>query len=100
MAEKEQDHRHACERDIIGKEFSFRGRGQWFAMATVILLLCAVAYLAYQKDTKSAAALGSVTLVGLVAAWTAGKYIERDGSEDPPEPAPAPPAAKRNKPRR
>ena len=74
MAEKEQDHRHFCDRDIILKEFSFRARGQWFALATVIFLLSAVTYLAFLGDTVSAAALGTATLVGLVTAWTASKY--------------------------
>ena len=82
MAENEQNHRHACDRDIIGKEFRFRGRGQWFAMATVVLLLLAVAYLGYLGDTKSAATLGSVTLVGLVGAWTTSKYLENKTGED------------------
>lgn len=99
MAEKEQDHRHSCERDIIAKEFSFRGRGQWFAMSTVIVLLCAVAYLAYLGDTRSAATLGSVTLVGLVTAWTASKYIEKKAEEtDENDAAPPPPPTKRSKP--
>jgi uncharacterized membrane protein len=95
MAEKEQDHRHACDRDIISKEFGFRGRGQYFAMATVVLLLMAVAYLAFLGDTKSASALGSVTLVGLVGAWTASKYIENKPDAEPAaEAAPPPPTAK------
>lgn len=89
MAEKEQDHRHACDRDIIGKEFSFRGRGQVLCMFTVILLLGAVAYIAHLGDTKAAASLGSVTLVGLVSAWLGARYIENkpsdsdDGTESP-----------------
>lgn len=100
MAEKEQDHRHSCERDIIKKEFSFRGRGQWFAMATVVFLLCAVAYLAFLGDTKSASTLGSVTLVGLVSAWTASKYIENKADEPTEKETAPPPQAKRNKQRR
>lgn len=97
MAEKEQDHRHACERDIIKKEFSFRGRGQWFAMATVTFLLCAVAYLAYLGDTRSAAGLGAATLVGLVTAWTASKYIDNKTEEPVDKPASPSPPVKRGK---
>lgn len=97
MAEKEQDHRHACERDIIKMEFSFRGRGQWFAMATVALLLCAVAYLAFLGDTRSAAVLGTATLVGLVTAWTASKYIDNKTDEISGKQAAPPPPAKRGK---
>lgn len=97
MAEKEQDHRHTCERDIIGKEFSFRGRGQHYALATVVCLLCAVVYLAFLGDTKSAAALGSVTLVGLVTAWTASKFIENKADEPEAEKAPTLPPKKGGK---
>ena len=92
MAEKEQDHRHSCDKDIIAKEFTFRGRAQHYALATVVLLLLAVGYLAFLGDTKSAAWLGVATLVGLVSAWTASRYIEshaEDTSAKEPEKLPA-----------
>lgn len=76
MAEKEQDHRHYCDRAIIDREFGLRSRGQWMAIGAVLLLLLTVGYIAYLGDTKAAASLGAATLVGLVLAFTASKYIE------------------------
>jgi uncharacterized membrane protein len=97
MAEREQNHRHDCDKQIIEKEFAFRSRGQWMALGAVVLLLAAVAYLAFLGDTKSAAALGAATLVGLVAAFTASKLIEGRSEQEPSEPVVPMPPQKKNK---
>jgi uncharacterized membrane protein len=86
LAEREQAHRHDCERTVIKYEFGFRGRGQWLAIAGLVFLLAIVAYLAFLGDTKSAAGLGAATIVGVVTAFTAGKYIESK-AEGPQPPA-------------
>ncbi|WP_156680320.1 DUF2335 domain-containing protein [Sphingomonas profundi] len=86
MAEKEQAHRHECEKAIIDREFVFRGRGQWLAITAVICLLCAVGFIAYLGDTKSATVLGTATLVGLVYAFTKAKQIDAGEPELEPEP--------------
>lgn len=86
LAEKEQDHRHEVDKDIIRKEFTFRARGQWCAMGTVVLLLLVVVYIASLGDTRAAAALGTATLVGLVGAWAAARWIESKEDQSAPEP--------------
>jgi uncharacterized membrane protein len=88
MAEREQQHRHSMGETIVKKEFALRGRGQWLAIVAISLLLGAVGYIAYLGDTKSVMALGAATIVGVVATFVSGKYIEsRSESEDqaPPE---------------
>jgi uncharacterized membrane protein len=92
MAEREQLHRHGVTDKIVDREFRLRGRGQYLALAALVLLLIVVAFLAYLGDTKAAAWLGSATIVGVVAIFATGKIIE--AKEDPPgtvaEPVPAP----------
>lgn len=90
MAEREQAHRHDCDKAIIAKEFGFRGRGQYMAMIVVALVLAVVVVLAVMGDTKSAAWLGGVTLVGLVTAFTASKHIDSKADAPPAEPASTP----------
>jgi len=97
MAEREQAHRHRVSEDIVTKEFSLRGRGQWLAIAALVLLLIVVAYLAYQKDTEAAAWLGAATIVGVVSVFVTGKIIEKtDSSAEAEEKPPEPPASDRN----
>ena len=83
MAEREQRHRHAMQTSIVGKEFSLRGRGQWLALAGLVLLLVVVSFLAYMGDTQAAAWLGGATIVGVVSIFATGKYIEE--KSDKPE---------------
>ncbi len=79
MAEREQAHRHEIGTSIVTKEFSLRGRGQWLAIAGLIFLLSGVAYLGYLGDTKSAAALGIATIIGVVSMFVSGTWIENRG---------------------
>ena len=81
MAEREQQHRHTMGETIIKKEFALRGRGQFLAILAMSLLLATVGYLAYLGDTKSAAWLGVMTIVGVVGILVTGKYIESRSEE-------------------
>lgn len=96
MAEREQAHRHECEKMVISKEFTFRDRGQWMAISAVIVLLAAVAYIATLGDTRAAAGLGTATLVGLVYAFTVSKRIESRASEPEKTDVPAKAPSKSN----
>jgi uncharacterized membrane protein len=91
MAEREQLNRHKMGDTIVDREFRLRGRGQILAMIALVLLLAVVAFLAYLGDTSSAAWLGSATIVGVVAIFVTGKFIE--AKEDAPEAPPPQPSA-------
>lgn len=76
MAEREQSHRHGFGDELIRREFQLRTTGQWLAMLALVLLLGAVCWLAFLGDTKAAAALGSATIVGVVAIFVTGKFFD------------------------
>lgn len=76
MAEREQTHRHSIDDKIVTREFSLRGRGQYLALIGLIGLLGVVCFLAYLGDTVSAAALGSATIVGVVAVFVTGRSFD------------------------
>jgi uncharacterized membrane protein len=92
MAEREQAHRHTVEKTIVDREFTLRGRGQWLAIAGLILLLLVVGYLASEGDTVSAAALGSATIIGVVAIFVTGRRYDakENGGSSKPDPEPEP----------
>lgn len=86
MAEREQSHRHAIDDKIVSSEFSMRSRGQTLALAGLAGLLTAVCFLAYLGDTISAAALGSATIVGVVAVFVTGRsYDVKEAAAAQPE---------------
>lgn len=76
MAEREQVHRHLIDDKIVTREFSLRGTGQYLALVALIGLLSVVSFLAYLGDTVSAAALGSATIVGVVAVFVTGRSFD------------------------
>lgn len=76
MAEREQEHRHTATNSIVDKEFAYRGRGQIITILALTLILLAVGGIAWLGDTKSAAALGSVTIVAVVTAIIRAKVID------------------------
>jgi uncharacterized membrane protein len=76
MAEREQGYRHGVMERIVEREFSLRGRGQYLALAAMLLLLTVVGFLGYLGDTQAAAWLGSATIVGVVTVFATGKLIE------------------------
>lgn len=76
MAEREQSHRHSIDDKIVTREFSLRTRGQNLALVGLIGLLAVVCFLAYLDDTVSAAALGSATIVGVVAVFVTGRSYD------------------------
>lgn len=76
MAEREQLHRHGVTENIVDREFKLRSRGQYLALAAMVLLLIVVGILAYLGDTQAAAWLGSATIVGVVAIFATGKIVE------------------------
>jgi uncharacterized membrane protein len=86
MAEREQRHRHDMGESIVSKEFSLRGRGQWIALAALILLLLIVGFVANIGDTQAAAWLGGATIVGVVSIFATGKIIEAKESAPEAEP--------------
>ncbi len=81
MAEKEQNMRHTITEKIIDKEFSLRRNGQMYGLIALSLLLCAVGYIAYLGDTKSATFLGSATIIGVVSIFVLGLWIDTDDEE-------------------
>ena len=76
MAEREQCHRHGLETSVVSYEGSLRQRGQIFALLALIVLVLAVAWLAYLGFGQSAAALGTATIVGVVGVFAAGRYFD------------------------
>lgn len=89
MAEREQAHRHAIDDKIVTREFSLRSRGQYLAVAALVCLLGVVCYLAYLGDTTAAAALGSATIVGVVAVFVTGRrYDVKEAEASQPEEKP------------
>lgn len=67
MAEREQQHRHSLEAVVIHKEATMKGRGQWFALVALILMLSVVGMMAYWGHPVPAATLGTGVVIGVVA---------------------------------
>nr|WP_246359318.1 DUF2335 domain-containing protein [Sphingomonas yantingensis] len=87
MAEREQSHRHLMESEIVSREFKLRGRGQIFALVALALLLTVVGIMAFLGDSVSAAALGSATIIGVVAIFITGRSYDAKESAALQEPS-------------
>jgi uncharacterized membrane protein len=84
MAEKEQTKRHVSLDAYMEKEFSLKSRAQHYSMVAIVLLPVFAAFLAHLGDTKAAAAVICVGLLGIVGAFVTGKMASiRSADADP-----------------
>jgi uncharacterized membrane protein len=76
IPEREQEFRHSIANGYMEREFQLKSRGQIFALIAMLLLLIFAGLLAIIGDTKSAATVAGVTIVGIVGIFVTGKYLE------------------------
>lgn len=81
MAEKEQDNRIKDKTQLILNAnveskgiISVLKRGQFFAVLCVIILTSLCFFLAHLGDTKSAATVATVAIIGVVSLFITGKF--------------------------
>lgn len=84
MAEKDQNHRHACDNTIIKAETDFMSRGQIFAMAALVLMLIFTAVFVLTGHEVAGGLVGGATLISVVLAF----LNRRQGkpTDSPPSP--------------
>lgn len=92
MAESEQQHRHGLETQIVGSEASLRGRGQWFALASLIASLVVVALFAAWGAAGPGAWLGGAIIVSVVGGFLGQRLIKRRMGQDDETPVDRPQA--------
>lgn len=73
MAEREQAHRIAVESSVLGEEAAQIKYGRRYAFAVVVLVLGVVVFAILKGAFVVAGVLGGTTIVGLVAAFIAGR---------------------------
>lgn len=88
MAEREQQHRHSLESVVIRKEATMKGRGQWFALASLFLMLSVVGLMAYWGHPVPAATLGTGVVIGVVALFLGQRRAGAMPSDRAPEERP------------
>lgn len=66
-SEREQDHRHGCEKSALGASISAEKRGQWMAFWIALAMIGISAYLISMGQVLAGSIFGGVTLLGLVA---------------------------------
>lgn len=84
MAELEQRHRHELESTAVKGEVRIKGRGQWFALAALVLSLLLVGLFARWGYATAGAGFGTAIIVGLVALFLGQKWIPSKETRDPP----------------
>lgn len=82
MAEKNQDHRHAMERDHLRFEYRLQARGQHLAITALIFMLAVIAFALWVGQPIAAGVLGGATILGVVS-----MFLGRDKPTPEPEPA-------------
>ena len=76
MAEKEQGKRHDITGNVVARDYRLKSVGQACAMASVIFLTCLSAYIASLGDTRSAAWVACVAIVGVVGVFVTGRLAD------------------------
>lgn len=97
MAERNMEHRHTTETRLIQSEYGLRTRGQWFALAALIVMLSVIAFTFWLKQPVAGSVLGSATLIAIT-----GMFLGRERAieEAQPEPARPQPRSGKNRKRR
>ncbi|MEM9403086.1 MAG: DUF2335 domain-containing protein [Pseudomonadota bacterium] len=81
-SEKEQDHRHYCEKSGLGASIQAEQRGQYLAFAIAVVMIAITASLIYLDKNIGASIFGSVTLLGLVSIFATGRLLPSRRSDD------------------
>lgn len=85
MAEKEQQHRHDVDDDLLTKEFSLRRWGQVLAFLALVALIIVIGLMAHWGHARWASLLGGVTIVSVVSAFLGLKLAKpKDEISNPP----------------
>lgn len=97
MAEKEQEHRHAMEREItelekkklemaqdfVPREQNLKSRGQSFAFILATTAFGMIAFSVWMKDSTTAGILAGTTITALAAIFVTGRIVEiRNGKNE------------------
>lgn len=80
MAEREQEHRHDCERRIVRGEIRLKHVGQGAALLALVLMLVLLAYMVSSGAAVQAAALGGVLVAAVIASFLAPAFFASSAS--------------------
>lgn len=72
-SEKEQDHRHSCEKSALGASIQSSERGQKMAFGIALLMIMMTGWLIWGGHALGSTIFGGVTILGLVSLFTTGK---------------------------
>lgn len=73
MAENESEHQKSMDKNAMDLKSRENKRGQYLAMATVIVAFSAATACAYMGSQAAAAIIGGTTVVGLVTVFITGR---------------------------
>ena len=73
--EREQEHRHSCDKSAIGATIQSNRRGQWMAFLIAVAMIGTTGYLISAGHAIASTLFGGVTLLGLVSLFTTGKLL-------------------------
>ena len=73
MAEKEQSNRISTLSQVVDRDYRERGRGQHYALASVVVLAGLAAFVAYLGNTNAAAWVATAAIVGIVGIFVTGR---------------------------
>ena len=96
MAESNMNHRQSMEKTLVKSEYGLRTRGQWLALAALVVMLAVIAFTFWLGQPIAGSVLGSATLIAVT-----GMFLGRDknGEEDEPS-RPQPKGGKKSSRRR
>lgn len=76
MSEREQLHRHSFGEMMLTSELGLKQRGQWFAMASIVILSAFAAYLAFRGASAAAALVATGAILGIVGIFVTGRVLD------------------------
>lgn len=78
MAEKERDHRHDIDKQLVDSETRSRSTGQWMGFALAVIALCASVYLGVNGYPKTGGVIGVAALGGAFSSPLIQLLFSRD----------------------
>ena len=88
--EREQAHRHDCEKSALGASIQSSQRGQWMGFGVAVTMIVATSVLIFTGHALASTIFGGVTLLGLVSLFTTGNLLpfrkkDNDGESEEEE---------------
>ena len=89
-AEREQEHRHSCEKSALGASIQSNQRGQRMGFSIAVIMILMTGALIWAGHTVASTIFGGFTILGLVSLFMTGrmwpfksKSDENDDDEEP-----------------